>query len=250
MSRHKSNPEKQMTIFGHLTELRRRVIISLLFFLGCAVIAFILYDGIIQLFTLQFKSIQSGLGATLFANSITEGFLVKLKTAAIFGLIFSLPVHIVNLVQFVFPAIDRKYRKIVTIGLFASFLLAAFGAYLTYFRIVPFSIRFLTNSGFIPKSVGVLLSYQESITYVLSFLLWAIITFQTPLVLEILLALNVIQRKAVFRASRYVIVGIVILSAVITPSVDPVSQLSIALPLVLLFFLAILVAKIFKLGES
>jgi len=98
--------------------------------------------------------------------------------------------------------------------------------------------------------VGVLLNYQQSISYVLSFLLWAIITFQAPLVLEILLALNVLQRKAVFKASRYVIVGIVVLAAVITPSVDPVSQLAIAAALVALYFLAILVAKIFKWGED
>jgi len=98
--------------------------------------------------------------------------------------------------------------------------------------------------------VGVLLNFQQGITYVLSFLLWSIITFQAPLVLEILLALNVLNRKAVLKASRFVIVGIVTLAAVITPSVDPVSQLSIALPLVVLYFAALLVAKLFKWGEA
>jgi len=74
--------------------------------------------------------------------------------------------------------------------------------------------------------------------------------FSGALVLEILLALNVLKRKDVFKASRFVIVGIVVLAAVITPSVDPVSQLAIAAPLVGLYFLAILAAKIFKWGEG
>jgi sec-independent protein translocase protein TatC len=248
--RRRKNPEKAMTILDHLQELRNRFIVSLLSFLGAAIVALVFYDTIIDLFTSQFESIQSGLGASLFSSSIAEGFIVQLKTAAISGLILSLPVHLVNAIAFIFPGIDKKYRRIIVACLVVSFFLAAFGAYLAYFRIIPFSIRFLTNSIFIPKRVGILLNYQQSTSYVLSFMLWAIITFQFPLVLEILLALKLLKRKAVFRAGRYVIVGIVVLSAVVTPSVDPVSQLSIALPLVVLFYAALLVAKLFKWGED
>jgi len=61
---------------------------------------------------------------------------------------------------------------------------------------------------------------------------------------------GVLKRKALLHASRYAIVGIVTLSAIVTPSVDPVSQLSIAAPLVLLYYLAILVAKVFDWGKD
>jgi len=244
------NPEKEMSILDHIGELRNRFIISLISFLIATILALVFYNSLIGLFTTQFKSINSGLSMTLFANSIAEGFLVQLKTAAIFGIIFSLPVHLFNIIQFVFPGIEKKYHKTIIIGLVVSFFLAAFGAYLAYFRIIPFSIRFLTNRAFIPSGVGVLLNYQQSIGYVLAFLLWAIITFQAPIVLEILLALNVLERKSAFKASRFVIVGIVVLAAIITPSVDPVSQLSIAIPLIALFFIALLVAKIFGWGEG
>lgn len=239
-----------MTILDHLQELRNRFIVSLISFLSAAVIALVFHDTIIGLFTSQFDSIQNGLGASLFSSSIAEGFIVQLKTAAISGLILSLPVHLANATAFIFPGIDRKYRRIIVAGLVVSFFLAVFGAYLAYFRIIPFSIRFLMNSIFIPERVGVLLNYQQSTSYVLSFMLWAIITFQLPLVLEILLALKLLKRKVVFRSSRYVIVGIVILSAVVTPSVDPVSQLSIALPLVVLFYAALFIAKLFGWGED
>jgi sec-independent protein translocase protein TatC len=243
------NP-KDMTVLDHINELRRRLLLSIGSFLVCAVIALIFYRNLIGLFTAQFETLQNGLGATLFANSIAEGFLVQLKTAAMFGLIFSLPVHIVNIVQFTFPAIDAKYHKAVIAGLVCSFFLAGFGAYIAYFRIIPFSIQFLTNQVFIPNRVGVLLNFQQSIDYVLSFLLWTIITFQTPIVLEILMAFGVLKRKALLHASRYAIVGIVTLAAIVTPSVDPVSQLSIAAPLVLLYYLAILVAKVFDWGKD
>ncbi len=244
-----TNP-REMTVLDHINELRRRLLVSISAFLVCAVVALVFYRNLIGLFTTQFESLQNGLGAKLFANSIAEGFLVQLKTAGMFGLIFSLPVHVVNIVQFIFPAMDAKYHKVVVAGLVCSFFLAAFGAYIAYFRIIPFSIQFLTNKVFIPNQVGVLLNFQQSIDYVLSFLLWTIITFQAPIVLEILMAFGVLKRKALIHASRYAIVGIVTLAAIVTPSVDPVSQLSIAAPLVVLYFLAILMAKIFGWGKD
>jgi Sec-independent protein secretion pathway component TatC len=243
------NPDRTMSVLDHLTELRRRFVLSLAAFLACFIAAIVFYGRIIELFTSQFEMIQNSLGLKLFANTIAEGFLVQLQASAIVALIASLPVHVVNVVQFVFPAIDRKTRRVIVIALVASFFLALLGAYIAYFQIIPFSIRFLTDSAFIPAGVGVLLNFQQSITYVLAFLLWSVITFQSPLVLEILLAMNVLDRRKVFRASRFVIVVIFIIAAIVTPSVDPISQCAIALPLIILYFLVILVAKICRFGE-
>lgn len=238
-----------MGVLDHLVELRRRFMVSLVSFLVCFVLAIVFYEKIIALFIAQFESIQSELSAKLFAQSIAEGFLVQLKASAIFALIASAPIHLVNIAQFIYPALEPKLRRIISVGLVVSFLLAVLGAYIAYFQIIPFSIRFLTDAAFIPNGVGLLLNYQQSITYVLAFLLWTIITFQSPLVLEILLAAKVLDRRAVFRASRYVIVIIFVIAAIVTPSVDPISQCAIALPLIVLYFIVILVAKIFHLGE-
>jgi sec-independent protein translocase protein TatC len=165
------NPDKTMSMLDHLNELRRRFIASLLVFGISFIIALVFYSRLIKLFTDQF------------ANFIAEGFLVQLQTSAIAALIISLPFHLVNICQFIFPALHAKTRTIVSIGLVISFFLSVLGAYIAYFQIIPFSIRFLTISMFIPADVGILLNYQKSITYVLSFMLWTIITFQAPLVL-------------------------------------------------------------------
>jgi Sec-independent protein secretion pathway component TatC len=251
MSQKVTNPERVMSALDHLIELRRRFIASLFAFVACFIIALAFYGRIIGLITAQFERIEASLGgAKLFANSIAEGFLVQLQASAIVALIVSLPFHLVNMSQFIFPALGARMRKIVSICLVASFALAFIGANIAYFQIIPFSIRFLTDAAFIPRDVGVLLNYQKSISYVLSFLLWTILTFQTPLVLELLLALNVLKRRAVFHASRYIIVLIFIVAAIVTPSVDPISQCAIAAPLILLYFLVLLIAKVFKLGEA
>lgn len=250
MGRSDENPGKTMSALDHLVELRRRFLASLLAFLACFALALVWYDKVIRLFTDQFEIIESSLGAKLFANSIAEGFLAQLQAAAILSLIVSLPFHLVNASGFVFPALSARTRRIVSACLAASFALAAFGAYIAYFRIIPFSIAFLTDAAFIPKGVGILLNYQKSIAYVLSFMLWTVITFQSPLALLILLALGLVDRRAVFRASRYVIVLVFVIAAIVTPSVDPVSQCAIALPLIALYFLVMLAAKILRLGEG
>lgn len=248
MSERKS--EKVMSMLDHLAELRRRLLASLLAFLICFTLAIVFYEHIIGLFTVLFRDIESELGAKLFANTIAEGFLVQLQTAAEVSLLASLPVHLVNLAQFLFPALEKRTRAIVKVGLVAGFLLALLGAGICYFYIVPWSIRFLAGAAFIPRGVGILLNFKESVSYILSFMLWTVVTFQTPLMLVMLLAMNVLKRKAVFRAGRFVVVVIFVISAIVTPSVDPISQCAIALPLVALFFLALLAAKIFRLGEG
>jgi sec-independent protein translocase protein TatC len=239
-----------MSILGHVMEFRRRLIASISVALICFIAAIVFYDKTVRLFTDQFSRIESTLGAKLFSNSITEGFLVQIRTSAIMAGLVSLPFHLVNIARFLFPALPAKSRRIVTAGLIGSFMLALLGAFIAYFQIIPFSIRFLAGSLYVPKDVGMMLNYQKSISYILTFIFWAVITFQTPLVLVILLALNILKRSAALRSSRYVIIVIFVIAAMVTPSVDPVSQCAIALPLIILYFVVILIAKIFKLGEG
>jgi sec-independent protein translocase protein TatC len=135
------------------------------------------------------------------------------------------------------------------IGLLVSFVLIIFSFYYSYYRIIPLSVRFLTSSHFIPVDVGMLLNYNRNIFYILQFIFITLVVFQTPIILEILLIMNVVQRRTLLLISRYVIVGIFVLSAIITPP-DFISQISLTVPLVGLYFLTILIAWIFKFGEE
>ena len=243
------NPEKVMTVMEHIAELRNGVLISLLAFLVLTIVSFIFSNTIIAIFTKPFASVQSSVDKKLVVTNIIEGFSTQIQVSVISGLILSLPVHIFSFLKFVFPGLERKHKRIILIFLIASFVLIVIGAYIAYFQVVPLAINFLTSSAFIPKGVGYLLNYSQNIFYVFSFILWSLAALQTPLILELLLIFNILSRKQVFHASRYIIVGIFVVAAIITPP-DFISQLGVALPLTLLFFVALLVAKIFKFGEG
>lgn len=244
------NPEKVMSVMDHLRELRNGILISLVAFLVATIAAFIWSDLILGIFMTPFGGVASTVENKLVVTNITEGFTTQIRVSVIAGLILSLPVHMFNLIRFVYPGVEKKTRRIILGFVVASFALVVFGAYLAYFRVLPAAVSFLTNPYFVPKGVGFLLNYQQNVFFVFSFILWSVAAFQTPLVLEVLLMFNVVKRKAVLASSRYIIVGIFIVAAIITPSPDFVSQLGMGIPMVALYFLALLIAKIFHWGEA
>ncbi len=238
-----------MPLLDHIRELRSLVLLSLAGFLACFVAAFVMSDSIIQIFTRQFASVSSVVDSSLVVTTIIEGFSSQVKVAVYASMILSSPLHVFNLLRFIFPMMSGRQKRTILFLLVASLILIVLGSYISYFKIVPLAVAFLTNPYFVPEGVGYLLNYQANIFYVFSFILWSCLAFQLPLVMELLLMMNILKRKSVFRASRFVIVGIFVFSAIITPP-DFISQLGVALPMIILYFMALLIAKIFKFGEA
>ena len=242
--------DSSMPFIEHIRELRKSLIVSLLSILVASVLAFIFYDHIISLLFRPFRFVYMDPGTeVLYVNTLLEGFLTKLKVVLLTGFLVSLPIHVYNLVRFVFPGLTGRERKIVSIVLASSFVLIAASAYYGFYKIIPISIRFLTTAGFIPDRVGMLLSFGKNIFYIFNFLLGTIVLFQFPLILEILMVMNVVKRRTLVRSSRFVIVGMFVLAAALTPP-DFISQVSLALPMMLLYGLSLLIAKVFRFGEE
>ena len=244
---HSSN--KEMPILEHIRELRNIVLVSLVAFVIACVVSFIFSNQIISFFLKPFTTVDSLVDKTLVVSSIAEGFVAQMKIMVIGGFILSMPVHVFGIIRFVFPGLTAREKRIVMFFLVFSLILIVTGAYIVYFRIVPLAIQFLTNPYFVPKGVGFLLNYQTNIFYLLTFIFWAILALQLPLIMEILLVMNVLKRRQVWKATRFIIVGIFILAAIVTPP-DVASQLGVAVPLLFFHFLALAIAKIFKFGEG
>ncbi|MBN1698991.1 MAG: twin-arginine translocase subunit TatC [Spirochaetales bacterium] len=249
MNRIADAPGRAMTFLEHVRELRKRIIISLMFTLTGGIVCYIFSNTVVDLLYYPFRNLESfeSLQNKFYVTTIFEGFVMKMKIAFLGGIIMNVPVYAFHLIRFFFPGLSNKEKKVVIMTLASGSVLAGLGLYYGYFHVIPLSIRVLTGGGFVPSIVGMLLNFEKNILYVLQFIFAFIIIFQTPIVLVILMALDLVKRRDLLKFSRYVIVVIFIIAAVLTPP-DFVSQLCMAVPLVLLYFAAILVARVFRLG--
>ncbi len=238
-----------MPLLAHLTELRRCVVISIIALIAGFAISLSLYDYIIDFLFEPLMGLVSEGDDILYVTTFAEGFLVRMKISALAGFIISSPVHLVNFLAFIFPGLLKKEKRIIIITMVVSFIFIVASFFYSYYSIIPVSITFLTSKGFIPENTGMLLNFGDNIFYILQFMLMALVVFQLPIVLEMLLMLNTVKRKTLLLAGRYVIVLFFFIAAIITPP-DFVTQVGLALPMTGLYFLTILVAKIFKFGEE
>lgn len=242
-----------MPFLEHAAELRQRLLISLLAVLLAAIACYLFYEPVLAVLLRPLESLPPAApeadAAYLFINTIFEGFLVRVKVALIAGAVLSLPVHLYHLVRFIFPGLTGRERRAVTATLAASFVLLLAGFLYSYYSVIPLSVRFLVSGGFIPPGVGLLLNFQRNVFFVFQFLLVFLLVFQIPILLVVLMMTGAVTRRALLRASRYAVVLIFALAAVVTPP-DVVSQVSLAVPMVGMFFLSILVAKLLGFGAE
>ena len=240
------------TIFDHLRELKKRLVVSCLAIMVCSVLAYFLYEPIIHTLARPFEMVlgkhNPSHAPVLYVTSLFEGFLTRIKFSMVGGIVLAFPVLLYQLIQFVFPALKKKEKRIISACLVASTLLALFSLFLCYFFLVPISMQFLINSDFIPDNVGVMLHFNQNIFYVFNFILYSMLAFQFPIILELLLYFNIVSRQSLLKSSRIVVVLIFVISAIVTPP-DWISQLGVAIPMTVLFYITILIAKIFKWGE-
>jgi sec-independent protein translocase protein TatC len=242
---------KATTFFDHLRELRKRLIWSIVVWVLCAILAYCFYIPLLDLLSAPLESVTqlTQQKQLFYVNSVFEGFATRVDFSLIFGVILSFPFHVYQFIRFVFPGLTKKERTVMLWMVFSSAILGAFSLYYTYAHILPASVKFLMDLEFVPRQVGILLKYDQGVFHILRFLLFGVLVFQFPVVLELMLYLNIVSRAVLLKYARFVIVFIFVLAAFVAPP-DVISQLGIAFPLIALFYLTIFIAKLFKFGES
>lgn len=240
----------KMPLISHLMELRKNLIISVITFGLGFILAMPFYNEIVDFLYQPLQEVSwDDSSEILYITSLAEGFTMRLKLSALAGLIISSPVHLINLLSFILPGLLKRERRILLITLVCSFILIIGSFLYSYSTIIPISIRFLTGSGFIPDDTGVLLNFSGNIMYILQFILISLLVFQLPVILELLLMLNIVKRVLLLKMGRYVVVLFFLISALLTPP-DFISQVGLALPMTLLYYLTLLVAWVCKFGEE
>jgi sec-independent protein translocase protein TatC len=233
-----------VSIFDHIRELRKRIVKSVSVAVLGFVVAYVFYDAFIGWLLVPFENAGQ---TELIVTSVFEGFVAKMKFCALAGFVGTLPFHVYQLLRFVFPGLSVRERRVVLAAAISGGVLALLSLILSYTWLIPFTLSTMTSQDFVPEGVGVMLHFQQNIFYIINMMLYGMLAFQFPILLEVMLFFGWVTRRQLLSASRYVVVGILVVAAIVTPP-DVISQCGIAIPLTLLYFLSILVAKIFGWG--
>ena len=215
--------------WSHLEDLRKRVIVSLCFFVVATGIVYPFSGDIIRLFT-EF------VGKTYFFAP-QEALFIRIKVSFMAGLVCSLPLMLHQAYLFVLPALTREERGFTT-PLLISLIVFFYGGVVTGYYI------------FLPYILKMLLSFQTdfmvpllSTSRYFSFMLWILagfgLSFEMPVVFFLLSKLGVISPGMLARNWRFAIIFILTFAAVITPTIDIVTMLITTIPLFFLYFISI-----------
>ena len=232
---------KVMTFWEHVYEIRNRLLIVLIsvlvFSIGCYIV-----------FPLFFHIIHTIIDEQLFATQIAEGFLTRLRISILGGIFFSIPLFLFQVILFIFPALKKQEKIFILLLMLSTFSLFLFGIMFAYKSVLPISMQFLKSEAFFPENVSRLISYEMFIGFFFQFLIGFGLCFQFPVVLIFLMKIGVLQVESLIKNFKFVIAGVFLISAIITPP-DIVSQILLSIPMLLLYSICIIIGKIFKLGK-
>ncbi|NPA52440.1 MAG: twin-arginine translocase subunit TatC [Aquificae bacterium] len=236
------NPEEfEAPITEHLTELRTRLIRSLIAIFIFTVIAFTQVNFFFDLFQEPLKKVFPDL--KLVALTPTESFFTALKISVLIGFVLASPFVFYQIWKFIEPALYENEKKLlVPFVLFTSIFFVA-GVLFAFYIVLPLAIRFLITFGYEQLSVEAMFSVSSYISFVIRLLLAFGITFEMPVILSLLARLGIVSPTTLVKIRPYFIVGIFVLAAVLTPP-DIVSQIFLAFPLIIFYELSIVLAKI------
>lgn len=230
---------EEMSLFEHVSELRRRLITACICIALCAIPCGIFWEPLFDVLLLYPLS-RSAEVPELIYTVPAEAFLLIIKIALLCGLVLAMPLVLLQIWGFVAPALHKEEKLLFVPTLLVSILLFISGALFSYLM-MPYVFSFLTEVA--GDKMQPLFRAGEYLTFILKMVLAFGLSFELPVVSFVLAKMGVISHKTLLGGMPYAVVGIFVLSAFLTPP-DVVSQIVLAVPLLLLYIISIIVAAV------
>lgn len=230
--------EQEMSVWDHIGELRSRLLKGM----GALVIATLVSFFGLADYSLNFLAGPVGGLENLVSIDVTESVGVYMRVALLSGFIISLPIIVYQILAFVVPGLYDNEKRWLFLAIPIATGLFIAGVAFSYFVMLPAALPFLL--GFL--DVQAMVSISRYVTFVTNMMFWIGVSFETPLVVFILAKLHVVTPGMLLKQWRFAVVIIALISAMITPTVDPVNMGLLMIPLFSIYLLSILFATLAK----
>lgn len=233
--RTKKDSEAKLTLVEHLTELRNRIIYMAI----ALVLAILLSYNFSEILVRDMIGIVPDVNFVFISPA--ELLMSYIKIAVIIGLVVSSPFLILQIWLYVSPALEKRERRSIVFSLLFGGIFFILGAVFSYIIVLPLMINFFMD--FQMEGIEEMISFSSYLALVTSTVLSFGIIFEMPSIMVILTRIGIVKVKFLRSNRKYIILIIFILAAVLTPP-DIISQVLLALPMLLLFELGILLSMV------
>jgi sec-independent protein translocase protein TatC len=235
----------RMALVDHFRELRARLMKSVLALVVATIASFFVYDQLLELVTGPFNDARDMLGSdtktVIYVSGVGGGLMIQLKLCALSGLILSSPVWLYQLWAFVLPGLHRNERRWTLVFVAIAGPLFAAGVALGYY-VLPKGLQVLIS--FTPADMQNLNDFNDFFSFMVRMLLVFGISLEIPFFVVLLNLAGVVSGKTLGRYRPWIILGTFVFAAVATPSTDPISMLLLAFPMLALFLVSEIIARL------
>ena len=236
--------ENKQPLLVHLVELRSRLIKTMIMITILFVIFYFFADSIYNFLVQPYAdAVEGEEGRRLIFTALHETFFTYIKVALFASLFISLPFLLIQLWIFVAPGLYKNEKSVVVPYLLATPILFILGSALVYFLIMPLAIKFFLSFESIGGNGALPIQLEAKVNEYLSLIMRLILAFglcfQLPVALTLLARVGFVSSESLRKNRKYVIVGVFAVAAILTPP-DPISQIGLGIPILLLYELSII----------
>jgi len=235
----------RMALADHLRELRARIIRCVVVLVVLFIVALFFYDQLLELISHPYnearKNIPQDTKSLVVVSGVTAGLTLQLKLCGVAALVASSPYWLLQIWGFIVPGLHPKEKKWTRVFAAVAGPLFLVGVATGYY-VLPKGIAVLV--GFTPNNATNLIDFTSFFSFTARMLLVFGISFEIPLFVIMLNLAGVVSGKALGKYRPWIIIGVFVFAAVATPSTDPFSMLMLAIPMLVLFLLAEVIARL------
>ena len=236
--------ENKQPLLAHLVELRSRLIKTMIMITLLFVIFYLFADNIYNFLVQPYaNAVEGEEGRRLIFTALHETFFTYIRVALFAALFISLPFLLIQLWIFVAPGLYKNEKNVVVPYLLATPILFILGSALVYYLIMPLAIKFFLSFESIGGNGALPIQLEAKVNEYLSLIMRLILAFglcfELPVALTLMARVGLVSSEGLKKNRKYVIVGIFAIAAILTPP-DPISQIGLGIPILLLYELSII----------